>query len=85
MRPGSRVPPFSIEVRAVRLQRRYTGPWKTEQRGPLMLRYRRRPRREYMQLGIAVRDFQREFWLGVGPILARIITFLDRLIPGNRA
>jgi hypothetical protein len=57
MRPAER---FTIEERAVRYQRRYTGPWRTVDRqiGPVIFthRYRRRLRIEWAELNVAGHD-----------------------------
>lgn len=51
---------FSVEARAERLQRRYTGPWRTVIRevGPaeISYRYRRRRRIEWARLDVAGHD-----------------------------
>ena len=53
-------PRFSVEDRAARYQRRYTGPWQTIDReiGPVVLTYRRRRRLriEWAELNVAGHD-----------------------------
>jgi hypothetical protein len=77
-------PRFSVHERAVRYQRRYTGPWQTVDReiGPVVLTYRQRRRRriEWAELDVAGHDF----WVhGLGrgvmfPLLRRVAGFLRR-------
>lgn len=48
---------FTIEERADRFQRRYTGPWRTEDKfGLVTIRYRRRTRIEWVRLAVAGHD-----------------------------
>ena len=53
-------PRFTVEERAARFQRRYTGPWKTavHEIGVIEIthRYRRRPRTEFIELNVAGHD-----------------------------
>ena len=37
---------------------KYTGPWETRQMGPLTYRVRRRPRREFVALDLALGDLK---------------------------
>ena len=55
---------FSVNERADRWQRRFTGPWQTTSRelGSVSVswRYRRRPKIEYVRFWIASHDLRRE-------------------------
>lgn len=72
-------PRFTIEERADRFQRRYTGPWRTvrHELGPVVIehRYRRRTHIDFVRLSVAGHDlFTHVLWRGV--FLPRAVPFL---------
>lgn len=70
MRPGAVSPRQSVEDRAGRFQRRYTGPWRIRPViGDVVVRYRRRRLIEYVRLAVAWRDLERAFWRGALPVV----------------
>ena len=79
VRPAER---FTIEERADRFQRRYTGPWLTDRKGPVQLRYRRRPRIEFVRLSVALHDLWTHLLFRglIVPALRPIVDRLARLI-----
>jgi hypothetical protein len=76
---------FTIQERAARFQRRYTGPWQTVNKEvgsvTISTRYRRRPRTEFVELWVARHDL----WIHavwrqtIMPIRRLIARWLDRL------
>lgn len=81
------VPKRTIEERAVRFQRRYTGPFRTVGReiGPVVIttRYRRRTRIEYVELAVAGHDlWVHVLWRGtIVPVLLPIVRWLNAHLP----
>jgi len=73
---------FTVDERAARWQRRYTGPWRTVEKriGPVGLstRYRRRERIEFVALSIALRDLQRDIIVGLIVPLNRALAWTPR-------
>jgi hypothetical protein len=78
---------FTVEERAARFQRRYTGPWHTELRElasvQLSARVRRHPRTEFVELGVAWHDlWTHALWRGtIVPSLLTILRFIERHLP----
>jgi hypothetical protein len=66
---------FTVEERADRFQRRYTGPWRTETRGPVQLRYRRRTHIDFVRFSVAGHDLWTHALLR-GVIVPTLMPFL---------
>jgi hypothetical protein len=70
---------FTVDERADRFQRRYTGPWRTvgHEAGPLEVSYRYRRRRmiEFARLDVAGHDlWTHAVWRGVVvPLIRRVV------------
>ncbi|MBA3875588.1 MAG: hypothetical protein C0498_01405 [Anaerolinea sp.] len=74
-------PRFTVEERADRFQRRYTGPWRTAQHVVITHRYRRRQRIDAVRLSVAGHDLwthaiEREL---IVPLLRRMVRVLARV------
>jgi hypothetical protein len=79
--------PFTIEERAARFQRRYTGPWQTVDReiGPVVItqRYRRRRHIDFVRMDVAMHDLWTHAVLRavLVPTLTPIVRWLQARLP----
>lgn len=72
-------PAFTVEERAVRFQRRYTGAWRTNKYG---IRYRRRLRIEWARMAVAQHDlWTQAIWRkAIVPVVRPVVVRLAKAL-----